>query len=79
VASLRLVALAALEDLFVCQLAQNGISQEARDAFKQYKKVLAHALGPVSSVASSTQQAGTRNEQSTALRLAIIALVKLTV
>jgi hypothetical protein len=67
---LKLVALSALEDVFVVKLRDTGISPDARKAYETYKKLLALALGPVSSTAM-------QNEADAALRMATIALVKL--
>jgi hypothetical protein len=74
---LRLVALAAIEDLFIVQQHENGITPEAREAFADYKKLLKAGLGPVNAHASATQQMGTKHEQGNALRIAVLKLVKL--
>lgn len=66
----RLIALAAIEDVFVMKLRDHGITPDARKAFEQYQKVKALALGPVSSTAM-------QNEADSALRMAIVNLAKL--
>jgi len=68
---LKIVALAALEDATKGKLAEAGVTQDARDAWDKYKKVKAYALGNVKSVAD-------QNEADVALRMAVLALVKLT-
>lgn len=67
---LKLVALSALEDAFVMKLREQGISDDAREAYARYQKLKALALGP--SVNTATQ-----NEADTALRMSVIHLVKL--
>jgi hypothetical protein len=66
----RLVALAALEDAFIVKLKETGVTQEARDAFAKYEKVKALALAPATSPEMQT-------ESNSALRHAVLALVKL--
>jgi len=68
---MKLVALAALEDLFVTQLRDKGVTQDARDAYDKYNKLKALAMGPASNTA-------TQNEADAALRMATIQLVKVT-
>jgi len=67
---LKLVALAALEDVLVVRLRDAGITPEARKAFDRYQKLKALALGAVTSTAM-------QNEADSALRMATIELVKL--
>lgn len=69
--ALKLAGLVALEAAFIQKTAESGATPELRAAFAQYKKVKALALG---AVANSSMQ----NEADTALRLAVVALVKLT-
>lgn len=65
----KLIALAALEDLFALKLRDTGITQDDRDAFARYEKLKALALGPTTNSAMQT-------EADSALRMATIALVK---
>lgn len=67
---LKLVALNALQDVFVMRLKEQGITQETRDAYEKYKKILSLAMGPVSNQSM-------QNEADLALRMATIQLVKL--
>lgn len=73
---LKLAAMAALEDAFAVRLGTEGISAEARDAWKQYQRVKAIAFAGSHST-SAALTAAQQNEAATALRLAIVALVKL--
>lgn len=72
-ASQRLVVLAALEDFLAVKVAETGITQEQRDAWEKYKKVKTTALS-LRPDADTT----TRNEADTALRVAAMALIRLT-
>jgi hypothetical protein len=67
---LQLVALAAIEDVFVVKLRDKGITPEARIAFEKYQKLKRLALGATNNVA-------TQNEADSALRMAIVHLVQL--
>lgn len=67
---LKLVALASIENAFVVRMKEQGITQDARDSFATYQKLKTRALAP--SINSATQ-----NEADTALRIAVINLVKL--
>jgi len=69
-AGLKLVALAALEDVLVTKLRDTGITPEVRKAYDRYSKLKALALGPVTSPAM-------QNEADSALRMATVELVKL--
>lgn len=69
--ALRLVAMAALEDVFFQKCAEVGVTQETRDAFAKYKKIKALALGPTSSIEA-------KREADAALRTSVLHLVKLT-
>jgi hypothetical protein len=72
---LKLVALSAIEDVFVTKLRDHGVTDEARKAHATYKKLLAVAVG-TSHATSAALTAAQQAEADTALRLAIIALVK---
>jgi hypothetical protein len=69
--ALRLVAMAALEDVFFQKCAEVGVVQETRDAFAKYKKLKALALGHTSSVEA-------KREADAALCVSVVHLVKLT-
>jgi hypothetical protein len=71
--ALKLAGLVALEAAFTQKVVElgKGVTDELRDAYAKYKKCKALALG---AVANSAMQ----NEADTALRLAVVALVKLT-
>src|SRR5262245_20038664 len=64
-------AMAALEKAFLARLGEQGITQEARDEWEQYKKCKAMALNLA---ANNTAE---RNVAATALRVSMIKLVKL--
>lgn len=68
---LKLAALAALEDVFVQQCKESGVTDDARKAFAQYQKLKALAIG-------HTSNSAMQNEADTALRMATINLVKVT-
>jgi hypothetical protein len=68
---MKLAAVSALEDCFVTQLRDKGVTPEARTAYDKYKKLLAVALGPISNTAM-------QNEADAALRMAAISLIKVT-
>lgn len=62
----KLYALTALENAIVVVATKKGITPEMRTGFAQYQKIKALALG-----------ASTKGEEQTALRMAVISLVKL--
>jgi hypothetical protein len=68
--SLKIVALAALEDVFVLKLRDAGITPEARKGWEVYQKLKALALAPTASPAAQI-------EADSALRMATANLVKL--
>jgi len=68
--SLKIVALAALESVFVVKLRDAGITPEARKAWDVYQKLKALALAPTTDPLSQT-------EADSALRMATANLVKL--
>jgi hypothetical protein len=68
--SLKIVALAALEDVFVLKLRDAGITPEARKGWEVYQKLKALALAPTASTAAQI-------EADSALRMATANLVKL--
>ena len=65
----KVVALSSLESAFILRLKETGITDDARHAFDKYKKLKALALAP-------TLNVFTQNEADTALRQAVITLVK---
>jgi hypothetical protein len=70
--ALKLASLASLEETFKQKLAETGINDEQRAAWATYKKVKALALG------TTNNNIAMQNEADLALRMATIALVKLT-
>lgn len=62
----KLFAMTALENCLVITATQKGITQEMRAGFAKYQKIKSLALG-----------AQTKGEESAALRMAILELVKL--
>jgi hypothetical protein len=67
--ALLLVALAALEDVFVAKLA-GGVTPEARAAYLTYQKLKGLALGPA-------RDTTTQTEANSALRMALVHAIKL--
>jgi len=65
-----MIVLAALTDLLAVRQAETGITQDARDAYAKFQKLLALALGPTANAAMQT-------EADSALRMAAVTLVKL--
>lgn len=75
--ALKLVALAHLEDAVKNRFAEQGLTDEARAAWANYKKVKTLALAPPSTGVSAAVAAAAQTEADSALRLATIQLVKL--
>lgn len=73
----KLAALVALESVFVQKLAEQGITQDIRDAHAKYKLLKTRALASVNGNVSTAVAAGTQAEADVALKLATVQLVKL--